>query len=187
MGYFRQEVGGGWVIPPNYCSGSNHGWTWHVHRHNVLGMQTGTSLECSTHAHVLSTLTTPMCVGRHASALTLNFHCCSSLIQALSMTISTPTGGQKAVAGCTPAAYREHCKRVFELPATAPEEIIPNPDPTCLPFLPDCIHEALDISYKGNKSSGPSLVLTQMIKHLHSRNDGNLSRLFHRVTKEGIL
>ena len=26
-----------------------------------------------------------------------------------------------------------------------------------------------------------------MFKYLHSRNDSNLSRLFHRVTREGIL
>ena len=90
------------------------------------------------------------------------------------------------VAGCTPVAYREHCKQVFELPAAAPSETIPNTNPTRQPFLPDCIREVLDTSYKGNKSSGPNHVPTQMIKHLHARNNSSLSRLFHRVTREGI-
>ena len=75
---------------------------------------------------------------------------------------------------------------MFELPAAASPEIISNPDPTHLPFLPDCIHEVLDTTYKGNKSSGPSLVPTQMIKHLHARNGSSLSRLFYRVTREGM-
>ena len=90
------------------------------------------------------------------------------------------------MAGCTPAAYREHCKRVFELPAAAPPEIIPNPNPTRLAFSPDCICEVLNTSYKSNKASGPSHVPTQVIKHLHVRNDSTLSRLFHKVTREGI-
>ena len=75
---------------------------------------------------------------------------------------------------------------MFELPAAAPPEIISNPDSSHLPFSTDCIHQVLDTTYKGYKSSGPSLVPTQMIKHLNSRNDSSISRIFHRVTSEGI-
>ena len=151
-----------------------------MHRHDILDMQTITRLEHNSHVHMLATPITHTCVDRHASALTLDFHCCSSLIHTLSMIIH-PNMGPKVVAGCTPGAYREHCKPVFELPAAAPPEIISDPDPTHLPFSSDCIHDVLDTMYKGNKSTGPSLVLTQMIKHLHSRNDSSLSRLFHSV------
>ena len=63
--------------------------------HDILGMHTSTSLECSTHAHVLSTPTIHICAGRHANILTFNSHCCSSLTLALSMTTSTLIGGQK--------------------------------------------------------------------------------------------
>ena len=44
-------------------------------------------------------------------------------------------------------------------------------NPDNLPILPDCVHHALNSTYKGNKSSGTSQLPTQAIKHLHARND----------------
>ena len=95
MGCSRREVGGGRAIPPNYCYGSNHGLAQHVHRQDVAGMQTVTSLEHNTHVHALATPITHTHVDRHASILTLNFCCCSSLIRMLSMIMSILTGGQR--------------------------------------------------------------------------------------------
>ena len=66
-----------------------------MHGHNILGMHTGTSLERSTHAHVLSMSTMHICANKHASISMYNFHCCSILILVLSMTTSTLIGGQK--------------------------------------------------------------------------------------------
>ena len=184
MGCSRQEVRGGWAIPPNYCYRSNHSLARHVHRQDIPGMQPITSLENITHVHLLAMPTTHTCADRHASALMPNFRYCSSLTRTFYDHIY-PNRGPKVAAGCTPVAYREHCKRVFALPAAALPEIISNPDPSLLPFSSDCIHQVLDTTYKGNKSSGPSLVPTQMIKHLHSRNNSSLSRLFHRIAREG--
>ena len=90
--------------------------------------------------------------------------------------------GLKAVAGCMPRAYRDHCKRVFELPVQPPAQVLCNPDPNNLLLSVDCIRSALEGPFKGNKSSGPSPLPSQLVKHLHARNDQAISTLFHKVT-----
>ena len=66
-----------------------------------------------------------------------------------------PRRGPKPAAGCTTKDWEEYCKRVFDLPAQELTEILPNPDPTGLPFTATDIRSALRV-FKGNKSSGPS-------------------------------
>ena len=98
-----------------------------------------------------------------------------------------PNRGPKAAAACSVGDYWQHYKRVFELLAVIPQEIVPNPDPDLLPFSPSHIWAALGWPYKGNKSPGPSPLPTQLIKHLHTRNDEAISNLFRKVTTGGIL
>ena len=86
------------------------------------------------------------------------------------------------MAGCTPRAYRDHCKRVFKLLAQPQAQVLDNPDPSKLPLSADCIRSALEGPFKGNKSSGPSPLLSQLLKHLHVRNNQAISTLFHNVT-----
>ena len=127
---------------------------------------------------------THTCADRRADALTPNYRCCSNLIQALFMTICILIGGQRQqqVAPQLPTGnIANECLSFLQQPL---QRLYLTQ--THLPFSSDCIHQVLDTTYRGNKSSGPSRVPTQMIKHLLSRNDGNLARLFHRVTREGI-
>ena len=97
-----------------------------------------------------------------------------------------PSRGPKTVAGCTPRAYRDHSKLVFELPAQPPAQVLCNPDPSNLPLSADYIRSALEGPFKGNKSSGPSPLPSQLVKHLHARNDQAISILFHKVTTSAI-
>ena len=92
-----------------------------------------------------------------------------------------PSRGPKPQAGCSVAAWEAHCRNVFELPATPPSEIMPVPDPDHLPFTASSIRAALGGCYKGNKSSGPSPVPTQLVKHLHGKNDETLAAFFAHV------
>ena len=64
-------------------------------------------------------------------------------------------------------------------------EITPNPDPTHLPFTAEDIHSTLQV-FKGNKSSGPSFLPSQLIKHLHGRNNMVISELFKHFVEHGI-
>ena len=98
-----------------------------------------------------------------------------------------PSRGPKTVAGCTPRAHRDHCKRVFELPAQPPAQMLCKPDPSNLPLSADCIRGALEGPFKGNKSSGPSPLPSQLVKYLHARNDQAISTLFHKVTISTLL
>lgn len=80
-----------------------------------------------------------------------------------------PSRGPKAVAGCT-SAYREYCKHVFELPAQALAQVLHKPDPNNLPITADCISGTLNGPFKGNKSSGLSLLPSPLVNYLHVRN-----------------
>ena len=68
--------------------------------------------------------------------------------------------------------WEQHCKTIFDLPATEPQPIIPNP--TQLPFKAPEVPAALH-AFKGNKVSGLSCLPTQVIKHMHSSNDEVIS------------
>ena len=48
------------------------------------------------------------------------------------------------------------------------------------------IRHALDTAYKGNKSSGPSALPSQLVKHLHMGNDESLATMFQAVASIGI-
>ena len=69
--------------------------------------------------------------------------------------IMYPWRGPNPPAGCTTKDWEEYCKCVFDLPAHAPTEITPDPNPTHLPFMAKAIRSMLQV-FKGNKSSGPS-------------------------------
>ena len=97
-----------------------------------------------------------------------------------------PSRGPKPQAGCTTESWEAHCRQIFDLPAEGLEEIISHPDPTYLPFSETSIRAALGGCYKGNKSSGPSSLPSQVVKHLHAKNDGTLAKLFQYVSREGL-
>ena len=48
------------------------------------------------------------------------------------------------------------------------------------------IRHALVTAYKGNKSSGPSALPSQLVKHLHMGNDESLATMFQAVASIGI-
>lgn len=93
-----------------------------------------------------------------------------------------PSRGPKPAAGCTVADWEAHCKRVFTVPTEPPPPIIETPNPQNLPFSTDQIRSALDTSFKGHKSSGPSLLPSQLVKYLHKGNDKALSDMFNKVS-----
>ena len=64
-------------------------------------------------------------------------------------------------------------------------EITPHPDPTHLPFTAEDIRSALQV-FKGNKSSGPSFLPSQLVKHLHGQNDVVISEFFKHFVEHGI-
>ena len=76
---------------------------------------------------------------------------------------------------------------MFELSAAILQDIVPNSNPDHLPFSPTSIQAALGQPYKGNISPGPSPLPTQLIRHLHTRNNEAISNLFRKVTTGGIL
>ena len=91
-----------------------------------------------------------------------------------------------STAGRTAASAAQPSKRC-SASCTANQTHNPNPiHPYNIPFLPACIQAALGRPYKGNKSSGPSILPLQLIKHLHARNDDTISHLFYVVTIRGI-
>ena len=96
-----------------------------------------------------------------------------------------PWRGPKSPAGCTTEDWEEQCRCVFDLPAQVPMEITPHPDPTHLPFMAEDIRSALQV-FKGNKSSGPSFLPSQLVKHLHGQNDMVISELFKHFAEHGI-
>ena len=69
-----------------------------------------------------------------------------------------PNRGPKATVEYSARDYWQHCKCVFELTADTLQEIIHNPDPALLPFLPAFMQAALGWPYKGNKEPGPSII-----------------------------
>ena len=97
-----------------------------------------------------------------------------------------PSRGPKTAAACSVSDYQQHCKCVFELPAAIPQEIILNPNPDLVPFLPTSIQAALRWPCKGNKSPGSSPLPMQLIKHLHTRNNETIFNLFRKVTTGGM-
>ena len=92
-----------------------------------------------------------------------------------------PSRGPKPTAGCNVADWEAHCKNVFTVPTDPPPQIIDTPNPQNLPFSPDSIRSALDFSFKGHKSSGPSPLPSQLVKYLHKVNDKALSEMFAKV------
>ena len=60
------------------------------------------------------------------------------------------------------------------------------PNPTHLPLDPASMCHALETAYNGNKSSGPSLLLTQFVKHLNTNNVQELSEVFHAIAQMSI-
>ena len=96
-----------------------------------------------------------------------------------------PRRGPKPPAGCTTEDWEEQCRCVFDLPAQVPMEFTSHPDPTHLPFTAEDICSALQV-FKGNKSSRPSFLPSQLVKHLHGRNDMVISEPFKHFTEHGI-